>query len=198
MSSAFLAIQRWFVAAQQRGALLCLVSRNHEADVVAVLRARRMQMVLREEHVVAIRANDWQPKSEHVLELAATLCVSPDSIVFVDDNPAECAEVAAACSAAGVAVVRVPRAEASLEPFLEGCWALDTMSTCAEPTAEDAARTTLYRELEQRKAFLSSSLESSLERATSGAASHCATSVSMDAFVASLNLRVDVRPNPNL
>lgn len=65
MSSEYLAVQRWFVERQERGALLCLVSRNEEADVRAVLRERRDEMVLRDEHVVAIRAS-WGRKSQAV------------------------------------------------------------------------------------------------------------------------------------
>ena len=92
-----LRVQRHFVALQQRGALLCLISRNHEADVRAVLRERRDEMALREEHLVAIRA-DWAPKSRHVLELASALCLGLASFVFVDDSPSECADVAAHCA----------------------------------------------------------------------------------------------------
>ena len=103
MSEPFLSVQRRFVAQQQQGLLLCLVSRNHEEDVRAVLRLRRDEMVLKEEHVVAIRAN-WGAKSANVLELAGSLCLDPASFVFVDDSPAECAEVALHAGPKGVAI----------------------------------------------------------------------------------------------
>ena len=188
MSDAFLAVQRRFAALQRRGALLCLVTRNEESDVREVLRSRRDEMALREEHVVAVRAG-WGRKSDHILELAATLCLGLSSFVFVDDSPAECADVVAACAARGVAVVHVPRDEAAIGAHLDAHWALEPPATAAADAAaadaptplteEDAQRTTLYRQLDERKSF---------------AASTAAAAASTDAFVASLNLRVDIAP----
>ena len=66
----FLQLQQRFVHLQERGALLCLITRNEEADVRAVLRERRDEMILHEEHVVAIRAG-WGAKSASVLEVTA-------------------------------------------------------------------------------------------------------------------------------
>jgi hypothetical protein len=74
MSAPFLAAQRFFVAAQRRGLLLCLVSRNEEADVRAVLAEREGEMALRLEDLVAIKAN-WQRKSANLRALAADLCL---------------------------------------------------------------------------------------------------------------------------
>jgi FkbH-like protein len=192
MGDEWLRVQRHFVALQQRGALLCLISRNHEADVRAVLRERRDEMALREEHLVAIRA-DWAPKSRHVLELASALCLGLASFVFVDDSPSECADVAAHCALHGVSVVLLPRDPKMAEPFLESCWALDEERARFGPepavlTAEDAERTALYRQLDERKQFVRG------QSAVSSAATGASASASLDAFAASLNLRVDVRP----
>ena len=193
MGDEWLRVQRRFVALQQRGALLCLISRNHEADVRAVLRERRDEMALREEHVVAIRA-DWAPKSGHVLELSSTLCLGLASFVFVDDSPSECADVAAHCAAHGVSVVQLPRDPNAAEPYLASCWALDEERARFGPeesavlTAEDAERTALYRQLVERTTFVRG--QSAIQSAVTGASA----SASLDAFAASLNLRVDVRP----
>ena len=192
MAEPFLDVQRRFVARQRRGALLCLVSRNEEADVRAVLQERRDEMVLHDEHVVAIRAN-WQPKSANLLELAATLCLDPASFVFVDDSPAECAEVAASTGGTGIGVVRVPRDPSAIASHLDHAWFLhdefEAASTAnadgadsaaaAGMTEEDTRRTTLYRELDERKAFVCSS---------------AASAASMDAFTASLHLRIGFAP----
>ncbi|CAK0837364.1 unnamed protein product [Prorocentrum cordatum] len=113
-----------FLALHARGALVCLVSRNEEADVRAVLEGRREELALREEHVVAVSAN-WRDKSANLRDLAARLCLSLGSFAFVDDSPAECAEVAAAASADGAAVVQVPREPAAIPGFLRHAWALD-------------------------------------------------------------------------
>ena len=94
LSDAFLAVQRRFVERQRRGALLCLVSRNVEEDVRAarlelhclellfldlsrpflepsrqVLRERRDELLLRDEHVVAIRAAPDMRKSSGLAEI---------------------------------------------------------------------------------------------------------------------------------
>lgn len=182
LTEAFLGVQRRFVDRQARGALLCLVSRNHEEDVRAVLRARREELVLRDEHVVAIRASPQIRKSEAVLELASTLCLAPSAFVFVDDSPVECADVAAHAADRGVAVVHVPHQPSEIGAYLDACWALDEESSGGPqgvPTAEDLSRTILYRELDARKSFVSTS---------------AASASSMDAFAASLNLRVDFAP----
>eukprot|EP00315_Gephyrocapsa_oceanica_P054617 CAMPEP_0185491398 /NCGR_PEP_ID=MMETSP1366-20130426/14668_1 /TAXON_ID=38817 /ORGANISM="Gephyrocapsa oceanica, Strain RCC1303" /LENGTH=472 /DNA_ID=CAMNT_0028100157 /DNA_START=87 /DNA_END=1501 /DNA_ORIENTATION=+ len=182
LSDAFLAVQRRFVERQRRGALLCLVSRNVEEDVRAVLRERRDELLLREEHVVAIRAAPDMRKSAAVLDLAATLCLDATAFTFVDDSPFECADVAARAAPRGVAVVHVPREPEAIAAYLDACWALDEPPPAtstggpAAPTAEDLARTSLYRQLDERKSFVSSAAAAS----------------SMDAFAASFNLRVDI------
>jgi FkbH-like protein len=55
-------------------------------------------MRLRLDDFVAFTA-DWRPKSEQVAEIAERLDLGLESIVFADDNPAECAEVGAALPA---------------------------------------------------------------------------------------------------
>ena len=62
------------LALSRRGVLLCLVSRNLEEDVRAVLRGRAAELELREEHVVALLAN-WDPKSANLTRLAHDLCL---------------------------------------------------------------------------------------------------------------------------
>jgi FkbH-like protein len=45
-------------------------------------------MVLRMKNFAAFRAN-WEPKSENIRQIAADLNLGIDSLVFIDDNPAE-------------------------------------------------------------------------------------------------------------
>jgi len=140
LSAPWLAAQRFFLAAQRRGMLLVLVSRNHEEDVRAVFSQRRDELELREEHVVAIRAN-WSAKSANLRTLADQLCLSLGSFIFVDDSAAECAEVAQTICSAGagcyglgnesalgsssLAIVHIPRDPSVLPAYLDHCWALD-------------------------------------------------------------------------
>ena len=55
-----------------------------------------------EEHLVAVVAN-WRAKSANLRALAAELSLDLGSFVFVDDSPAECAEVAAGTEGSGLA-----------------------------------------------------------------------------------------------
>jgi amino acid adenylation domain-containing protein/FkbH-like protein len=133
------ALQAFVVAQQQRGALLCLCSKNHEDDVWAVF-DRRPEMVLRREHVVASRI-DWRPKSENLRALATELSLGLDSFVFVDDSARECAEVREACPE--VVTLELPSRPEELMPFLERAWAFDRATAATE---EDRRRTASYQQ----------------------------------------------------
>lgn len=179
LSEAYLSVQRRFVSFQERGALLCLISRNHEADVRAVLSARQAELTLKAEHVVAVRAAWDIRKGDAILELARTLSLDPASFLFVDDSAQECAEVHATCAHRGVGIVQLPRDPRLLDAFVRHCWTLVEAPSCDfdVPTHEDATRTTLYRELDERRTFV---------------AADAASATSMHAFAASLGLRVDI------
>ena len=71
----------------KRGIILAVCSKNNPEDAMEVLQHHR-DMVLRPQHFAAMRIG-WQPKQESVREIARELNVGIDSIVFLDDNPAE-------------------------------------------------------------------------------------------------------------
>ncbi|KAL1520567.1 hypothetical protein AB1Y20_022143 [Prymnesium parvum] len=182
----FVRAQRFFVRLQQRGLLLCLCTRNDEADVRAVLEQRQDELALRLEHVVAIKAN-WQAKSTNIVALADSLCLDLSTFIFVDDSPVECAEVAAACGASGLTVVQLPREPEHYAAFLEEHWAFDLPPlSSSKQTDEDSKRTVLYRELAERKKYA--------QEYVSNVSSQSLSASSMDAFVASLNLRTNFAP----
>lgn len=68
------------------GILLTVDSKNDEENALAGL--NHPDAVLKPEDFVAIKAN-WDPKSENMKSIAKELNILPDSMVFVDDNPAE-------------------------------------------------------------------------------------------------------------
>lgn len=159
------ALQAWLVAQVAAGRLVCLASRNEPADVDAVF-AQNAGMLLRPEHVVARRIG-WRPKSESVRALADELRLGLDSVVFIDDNPVECAEVQARC--AGVQVLRLPE-EAGIAAWLDHLWTLDPVARIDTPS-----RTRQYREEGERAALR-------------------ATSRDFQAFLDALELQVRVAP----
>ena len=69
------------------GAILTVCSKNDEADVLRVF-SEHSDMVLREEHIACFRAN-WNAKAENIRDIAATLNIGLDSIVFIDDSDFE-------------------------------------------------------------------------------------------------------------
>ncbi len=133
------AIQEYLVALHDKGVLVCLCSRNNEADVQAVFDGRAQDMPLARRHIVSSRFN-WAPKSENVRSLARELRLSVDSLVFLDNDPVECAEVQANCP--DVLVIQIPPDAAAAPRFLRDLWLFDG----GKPTGEATARTALYGE----------------------------------------------------
>ena len=128
-----------------RGFLLCLCSKNDEADVLDVF-DKRSDMILRREHLVSWKIN-WQPKSQNIHDLAGELNVGLDSFVFLDDSPVECAEVRAGCPE--VVTLQLP-IDGDMTRFLEHVWAFDRLQV----TTEDRQRTAMYRQEADRARLL--------------------------------------------
>jgi FkbH-like protein len=91
VGEAFLDFQRYVKALQQRGVILAVCSKNDPENAKAGL--SHPDSVLRPEDFSAFKAN-WDPKPDNIRKIAAELNIGLDSIVFVDDNPAERALVA--------------------------------------------------------------------------------------------------------
>ena len=72
------------------GVLLAVCSKNDEEN--ALLGLKHPDCTLRPEDFVSIKAN-WDSKDRNILESADELGLLPESFVFIDDNPAECAMV---------------------------------------------------------------------------------------------------------
>lgn len=89
--AAFIALQRALLECHERGILLALASKNNEADALEVIE-NHPAMVLRKSHFAAQQIN-WNPKSESLKRIAESLNIGLDSLVFLDDNPAERTQV---------------------------------------------------------------------------------------------------------
>jgi FkbH-like protein len=149
------------------GLQIALCSKNVESDVWRVF-DQRSELRLPRSAVIAA-AIGWQPKSESLRALASRLNVGLESFIFIDDNPAECAEVRT--NAPEVLTLEWPQDDEQARRLLEHAWELDE----TPGTAEDRRRTQMYREEFQRQEFRASAL-------------------SFRDFLDSLNLVVDVRP----
>ena len=131
-------IQDFLVRLHDMGLLLCLCSRNNEADVRAVFE-HRPEMRVELSHFASMRAN-WGPKSGNIVAIAAELNLSPDAFVFLDDDAVECAEVQA--NRPDVLTIKMPTDSATAARFLRNLWAFNGGKT----TAEARARTRFFRQ----------------------------------------------------
>ncbi|HEX6287623.1 MAG TPA: amino acid adenylation domain-containing protein, partial [Herpetosiphonaceae bacterium] len=160
------ALQEFVLAQRDAGMLICLCSKNNEADVAEVF-AQRPDMPLRREHIAAWRVN-WQAKSDNLRALADELGLGIDSIILIDDSPVECAEVQANCPE--VLTIQLPTDARAIPVFLRHVWAFDHLKI----TAEDRQRAELYQQNVQRESLRKSS--------------------TLDDFLAGLGLEVQIAP----
>lgn len=82
--------QRMILKIKGTGVILAISSKNNEEDVEELF--DQGGMPLKKDDFVSRRIN-WGPKSQAITEIANELNIGLDSIVFVDDNPAEREEV---------------------------------------------------------------------------------------------------------
>ena len=92
VAEAYTAFQEYCLSLRNRGILLAVCSKN--TDEIARTGLEHPSSILRMEHISCFKAN-WSPKHENILEIAKELNLGVDSLVFIDDNPAERAIVEA-------------------------------------------------------------------------------------------------------
>jgi FkbH-like protein/FkbM family methyltransferase len=160
-----LALQKFMIEQVKAGMLLCLCSKNNEADVWSVFE-QNPAMALKREHVAAWRIN-WNPKSQNLESLASELNVGLDSMIMLDDNPVECAEIRA--NAAEAFTLQLPTEVDRFPHFLENAWVFDHLRV----TEEDRGRTQKIRQNSERERLR--------ERVTT-----------LRDFIAGLNLKIEI------
>jgi FkbH-like protein len=84
---AFLSFQRYVKALQMRGVILAVCSKNNEQTAREVFE-KHPDMILRLDDISCFVAN-WTDKATNLRSIAQQLNIGLDSLVFVDDNPAE-------------------------------------------------------------------------------------------------------------
>ena len=136
--SAFKEFQRRLSALTHKGVLLAIVSKNYEA-VVRELFEKHPEMVLRWQDFSAHRIN-WSSKVENIREIARELNIGRDSLVFLDNDPLECATVQRELPE--VHTVCLGRDPLKFTQLLDDIPVLDRSTV----TAEDRARVGMMRE----------------------------------------------------
>ena len=82
----FQEFQNYLKELKNMGIILNINSKNDEKNAIAGL--NHDDCILKPDDFIIIKAN-WNPKSQNIKEIATELNLGLDSLVFVDDNPAE-------------------------------------------------------------------------------------------------------------
>ena len=86
VAQSYFEFQSYIKAQKDLGVMLTVCSKNDEENAVAGL--NHPEGVLKPDDFIIIKAN-WENKDRNIADTAAQLNILPESIVFVDDNPAE-------------------------------------------------------------------------------------------------------------
>jgi FkbH-like protein len=167
VGGAYSAFQRYVQGLGRRGVILCVCSKNNPDDVQQVFRDHP-EMVLRADDVALFEVG-WQPKDEGLRHIAEVLNIGLDSIVFVDDSPQEREWVRQRLPE--VIVPELPADPALFVRSLADGLYFESLTL----TAEDRQRSRAYQQNRRRDALHTSS-------------------TSLDDFLRSLEMRVDLRP----
>jgi len=87
ISEAYLDFQHRIKSLKTRGILLAVCSKNNQSDVEEAFQART-DMPLALNDFSALKIN-WENKHSNIIDIARELNIGLDSLVFIDDNPAE-------------------------------------------------------------------------------------------------------------
>lgn len=164
---AFKAIQQYVLSLKNRGVILAVASKNEDAAAREPF-LHHPESVLHLEDFAAFKAN-WEPKSDNLRAIARELDLGLDSFVFLDDNPAERAEVASALPQ--VSVIQGPLDPVDMLDALDRSRLFETVAI----TTEDRQRHDLYRARGQASTLRT-------------------TARDLSGFLASLEMRGKVRP----
>ena len=143
---AFSAFQQYALALRERGVILAVCSKNDESNAREPFE-KHTEMVLRLDDISCFVAN-WTDKASNLKTIAQRLNIGLDSLVFVDDNPAERAIVRQMLPQ--VAVPEMPADPAGYVRALERHRFFQTLFL----EAEDFKRTDFYRANAERDALL--------------------------------------------
>jgi FkbH-like protein len=148
---AFKAFQTYILSLTERGILLGACSKNDYENAIEPFR-KHPEMVLREEHFVAFKAN-WQPKAQNLVEMADELNLGLDSFIFVDDNPAEI-EIVRQFAPQVTTILLAPDPSVYVRQLQES-----RLFERFTITGEDAERTKQYKKEAHRKSLLTASVD---------------------------------------
>jgi FkbH-like protein len=134
-------LQRFMLEEYEAGMLLCLASKNNEADVLETFK-RKPEMPLQLSRFAARRIN-WERKADSLAALSLELGVGLDSFILVDDNRVECGAVENTLPE--VLSLTLPDQAGEIPEFLRHVWAFDHPVV----TEEDLHRNSYYTQTQE-------------------------------------------------
>lgn len=84
---AFVEFQRFLLAQKARGIVLAVCSKNNPEIVMDVF-DNHPEMIIRTKDIASFAVN-WDNKADNLRKIAVALNIGTDSLLFIDDNPAE-------------------------------------------------------------------------------------------------------------
>lgn len=148
-AEAHLHVQRVALELRDRGVVLAISSKNE--DITARLPFREHpDMLLRENHIAVFQAN-WSDKASNIKAIAQTLSLGLESMVFLDDNPAERMQVRRELPE--IAVPELPEDPALYARTLIAAGYFEAITF----SEEDRKRASFYQENAKRAQILNSS-----------------------------------------
>jgi FkbH-like protein len=164
---AHLAVQRMALDLRGRGIVLAVSSKNTD-EVARAPFEQHPEMLLKLEHIAVFQAN-WSDKATNIQAIAEELSLGLDSIVFLDDNPAERGLVRKLLPQ--VAVPELPEDPSAYTRTLAAGGYFEAVTLAAE----DLKRASFYQDNAKR---------ASLQRQAGG----------VDAYLASLDMTITFQP----
>ncbi len=142
---AFVEFQKYLISHKRRGILLTVCSKNEDsAAQLPFLEHPDMQLRLED---IALFVANWDNKAENILKIADTLNIGLDSLVFIDDNPAERDLVKKFVPE--VNVIELPEDPSEFINCIDRELLFETLAY----SPEDAIKTKQYRENANREQF---------------------------------------------
>lgn len=167
IGKAFTRLQKWLKELKNRGVILAVCSKN-EDSIAKMPFLQHPEMILKLDDIAVFKAN-WNSKADNINQIQKILNIGFDSMVFLDDNPAEREIVRKFLPE--VCVPELPADPANYLPFLISQNLFETTSY----TENDTNRTKQYQE-EAKRVELSQSI------------------TNMDGYLKSLNMKVKIQP----
>ena len=148
IGKAFTRFQKWLKELKNRGIILAVCSKNEETIAKSVFQ-NHPEMILKLEDIAVFIAN-WNSKADNINHIQKILNIGFDSMVFLDDNPAEREIVRKHIPE--ICVPELPVDPSDYLPFLISENLFETVNF----SENDSERTKQYQEEAKRQAFSSS------------------------------------------